>query len=243
MIKRKIKTKVNAVAGNPARWKFKLLNTPCFLLGNGPSISGQPLHLLENHFTIGINKAFKLIDPTLLMWQDIEFWYTDHKQIRKLKAIKYCRNVSDPKSKFVHFSIRSGAFKLPNNPKTLYGRGATGPLAFQLAWVLGCNPIVLLGMDCKYQGDKTDFYGKNPFHKPHTLKNCNKGLKWIRSWAGDMEEINLKQCPYTLKRNIISCSEDDVFDKHHTLEEAIELCKPNTSKESSRKYFNDLLGM
>ena len=75
-----------------------------------------------------------------------------------------------------------------------------------LKLALGCNPIVLIGMSCRYYDGKTDFYGKNPSHKPHTLRNCSRGLAWIQ------------KCK-RFGRTIINCSPSDVFEKSHTLDE------------------------
>lgn len=210
--------------GNVGLWTKKLIDVPCFILGNGPSISNEPVKRLNDYFTIGINKAYKLIDPSILMWQDIEFWYTDRKDIAKMKCLKYCRNISDPQGKFFTFKLQGGNFQMPNNTNILHGMGATGPLAFQLACVLGCNPIILLGMDCKYQGTKTNFYGKNPFHKPHTLKMCNKGLQWIKNFENE--------------KTIINCSDNSVFEDTYTLEEA--LAEINPTKISRENIYNKL---
>jgi hypothetical protein len=112
---------------------------------------------------------------------------------------------------------------MPCDALVLNGRGSTGPLAYQLACVLGCNPIVLLGYDCKYRQGKTDFWGKNRFHKPHTLKNCSRGLQWIKRVA-DSEEH---------KKEVINCSDNDVFSTRISLKEAIQKTKkkyPYTSR-------------
>jgi len=193
---------------NVRKWKNLFPNVPCFLVGNGPSISKLPIKKIENYLTIGINAAFMLFDPTILMWQDIECWYTHRIPICNTSAVKFCTRASDPHNKFYHFKLESGGYKLPHSPTMLAGHGSTGPLAFQLAWLMGCNPIVLLGMDCKYQGGKTDFYGKNPFHKPHTLSACVKGLNWIKSVDHG--------------RTIYDCSENNIFAEKFSLEETIE---------------------
>jgi hypothetical protein len=193
---------------NVRKWKNLLPNVPCFIIGNGPSISKQPLKLISNYFTIGINRSFMLFDPTILMWQDIECWYTHRTPICNTSAIKFCTRHSDPHNKFYHYKLEGGGFRLPSTPSMLNGSGSTGPLAFQLAWVLGCNPIILLGMDCRIINNKTDFYGNNPFHKSHTMSACNRGLNWIRNANHG--------------RTIYNCSESDVFaDKKCSLEETI----------------------
>ncbi|MCD6435588.1 MAG: hypothetical protein J7L15_04305, partial [Clostridiales bacterium] len=56
-------------------------------------------------------------------------------------------------------------------------------------------------------GKFTDFYGKNPMHKSHTIPACIKGLEWIKAVTGD--------------RTIINCSDNKIFDNKMTIEEAI----------------------
>ncbi len=90
----------------------------------------------------------------------------------------------------------------------LYGRGSSGTITYQFAYALGCNPIILVGMDCSKgkKDGRTDFYGNNPMHRSHTIPNCIKGLKFIRDNKRD--------------RIIINCSNNKIFPKT-TLQEVI----------------------
>lgn len=188
-------------------WHNSLVDVPAFIIGNGPSLKKQKIDILKNYFTIGINRAFYLLDPTILMWQDPEVWYSEKQRIPRLQALKYCRDKSDVQGRFYHFKLQNGFYKLPEKASALYGRGSTGPLAFQLAYVLGCNPIVLLGCDCKYKDGDTDFYGVNPCHNPRTLINCRRGLEWMKT--------------ATNSREIINCSNNDIFDEKHKLSDVL----------------------
>lgn len=192
----------------PRKWTKVLTGEPCFILGNGPSILNHNVNLLyDRYFTLGINSSYKLLDSTMLMWQDVEFFYSYRKDLTSLKSILFSRDISDPLNIAYHFTLQSGKFDLPRNASVLHGMGTSGPLAFQLAYVLGCNPIVLLGCDCKHKDEKTDFYGVNRFHKSHTMINCKRGLKW------------LKECQF--ERTIINCSENSIFKDSKTLEEVL----------------------
>lgn len=226
MIKKRVIHTSTKVSGSARVWKNALVNEPAFILGNGPSISDHPIKKLKEYFTIGINKAYKLLDTSILMWQDIEFWYSDREFIAKTQSIKYCKNTADPYSKFIRFKIMPGDFKIPANPAYLHGFGTTGALAFQLAHSLGCNPIILLGMDCKYFDGKTDFYGKNHHHKPHTLKNCTKGLRWISS---------------NTDRTIINCSLNKVFLEKNKLDDVLDSFKDKYLPKGRDHYYNQLM--
>jgi len=207
----------------PKKWTKILENEPCFILGNGPSLIDENIHVLQDkYFTIGINSSCDLFDSTLLMWQDVEFFYSKRKILPNLKSILFCRDSSDPLNLAYHFTLSNGNFILPRNASILNGRGSSGPLAFELAYVLGCNPIVLLGFDCRHRDGKTDFYGINRFHKSHTMNSCKKGLKWIRDCQFD--------------RKVINCSDNSVFPERRKLIDVLEELK-KAHVYRSRKYF------
>jgi len=215
----------------PKKWGMSLKDVPCFIIGNGPSLEKQlspnNRSILENLFTIGINRSFYKMDTTILLWQDMSLWYSERKQIAKQKSIKFCRDHADPQKKFFHFKLSGKEPKLVNNPDKLYGRGTSGVLAFELAYSLGCDPIILLGMDCQYNDGKTDFYGKNPMHNEKTLPNCVKGLEWVKNCNSG--------------RKIINCSRNNVFDSENKLDKIlVNMNKIYTRKELETKIFKNM---
>ncbi len=109
--------------------------------------------------------------------------------------------------------------------KTLYGRGSSGSIAYQFVWAMGCNPIILVGMDCKNDknGD-TDFYGINKMHRRHTLPFCKKGLKFIKKNTGG--------------RTIINCSKNSVFEERVKLKNAVKMLG---EKKYNRKELEKIL--
>jgi hypothetical protein len=182
-------------------WSERLNGVPAFILGNGPSISELDVQKLAPYFTIGINRAFHLLDPTVLIWQDISLWNTEHQHLHNLSALKVARDVADPKRLYYNFYLKGSSYEFDQMKRThvLYGRGSTGPLAIQLAVAMGCRPIILLGMDCKRGMDgRSDFYGENQYWLPHTLDCCAKGLAWVR-----------QQC----RVPIINCSDNGFWNK------------------------------
>jgi len=193
-------------------WINSLKDIPCFLIGNGPSLRKVDLSPLEDYFTIGLNRVFLKIQPTILMWQDLSLWLKEKKAVKRTKAIKFCRLGADTRGGYYYFKLIGKEHRLTRDPSNIYGRGSSGPIGFQLAHILGCDPIFLVGMDCCY-GRKglTDFYGNNPMHRNHTIPYCKLGLKWI------------KKCKHG--RRVINCSNNDIFPEKMTLEEAIDLVK------------------
>jgi len=215
-------------------WRAALKGHPAFIIGNGPSLKDISLEPLLDFFTIGINRIYRKdnFDPTILFWQDIEFWKSEKKIIPQLNAIKYARGISDPKGVGYHFQLRSGPFALPTSPHVLYGTGASGPLAFELASCMKCDPLIFLGFDCKYQDKMTNFYGVNTDHKPHTLNRGEKGLRWIKTW----DDKN--------RHKIINCSDNDILPNKMSLEDAIGFVKETCGEDclaKSRDFYVSLL--
>ena len=52
-----------------------------FILGNAPSIDKINLKVLDNYFTIGINRVFYKYDPTVLLWQDLALWVQERNNV------------------------------------------------------------------------------------------------------------------------------------------------------------------
>lgn len=173
-------------------WVDKLPDTPAFIIGNAPSLDGINLSIIENYFSIGINRAFYLIDPTILLWQDISLWNSEYHRLRNTQAIKVCRDVSDPRKVYYNFHLKGGGYRFdPTKTHILYGRGSSGPLAVQLAVSMGCRPIILLGMDCERgQDGRSDFYGENQYWREHTQNNCQGGLQFIK----DNCPVEIRSC-------------------------------------------------
>lgn len=179
-------------------WTDRLPDIPAFIIGNGPSLSFLKIKLIADYFSIGVNRAFYKLDPTILLWQDISLWNTEYQKLHNTQALKVSRDVSDPRKIYYNFHLKGGGYKFdPSTTHILYGRGSTGPLAIQLAVAMGCRPIVLLGMDCK-RGSKgeSDFYGENKHWTDATLNNCYDGLVFVK-----------EQCPV----EIYNCGDNGLW--------------------------------
>ena len=135
---------------NPKKWNGKFKDIPCFMLGNAPSLNKIDMSLLDNYLTVGINRIFYKYDPTILIWQDLALWLQEKNKVKKTKAIKYCREGSETRGGFYTFKLEGRNPKLSHNVCLLHGRGSSGSITYQFVYALGCNPIILVGMDCSY---------------------------------------------------------------------------------------------
>lgn len=209
---------------NLIQWDRRFENTPCFILATGPSLEDHDLSLLADFLTIGINRVCCVFDPVILMWQDRFLFTSARRHILNSKAIKLCRDTADRENRFNHFFLWGDDFAMSEKTSILHGWGSTGPLAFQLAYLMGCNPIILLGMDGKYNHNKTNFWGNNAAHPPDALPTFVRGLQWIKS--------------YECKRDIFNCSANDVFDTRTSLEHAIKI---SGAKPLGQSFFKSQL--
>ena len=208
-------------------WLNRLEGVPCFILGNSPSILDHDIQSLAEYFTIGINRSFRLLDSTMLFWQDIGLWKTESKTIHNLQALKVSRDVSDPRRLYYNFHLKGGFYEFDRTKSHIfYGRGSTGPIAVQMAVALGCSPLILLGMDCKIGKDgATDFYGVNSFWLPHTQDSCATGLKFIKD-----------HCPVP----IIQCGRSDLWEQR-MLSDVLKEISPKFSR-GRQSYVRQILG-
>lgn len=195
---------------------------PVFVLGNGPSIAKQNLSLLNNYFTIGINRIYFLFDPIILLWQDKEIYRDDgFNKIIHSSSVKYCSQQANCERLFESFKLKKDFYKFHMNPKILYGTGCSGGLGCQLAYAMGASSIILLGTDCCYnKKGMTNFYGKNQDHKHHTLKNFEKAMRWVK-----------KESPIP----VFNCS-DTTFWEKMSLEQAINESKPTSLSKLEWHY-------
>ena len=190
-----------------SRWKDAIKGETAFVLGNGPHLLDSDLSLIKDMFSIGTNRICRVFQPTILLWQDAELLKTDEESILLSHSIKLCRDISDTDRRFNHFSISNKQDRFGTDPSMLAMHGCSGALAVQVAAAMGANAIVLLGMDCDYSGGKTDFYGTNVDHKPHTVSCFHLAMKWVEKCCG-VPIYNCSMAPYWPYRRL-----EDVIEK------------------------------
>ncbi len=133
----------------------------CFLIGNGPSLSPDDLHLLKNEYTFGTNMVYKIFDRT--DWRPSFHCVSDSIYATKLRDELY-NNVKSPlftiektyhkmtkrtlDTTYVH-TIASERYKVKGNLFAYCMVKATVlSLAAEFAFHMGFKEIYLLGVDC-----------------------------------------------------------------------------------------------
>ena len=143
------------------RLKNKYKGKRCFLIGNGPSLNGHDLDLLQDEYTFGTNMVYKIFDQTA--WRPTFHCVSDTIYASKL-GMELSQKVKSPlfttertyrrmKTKpidtsYVH-TVQSERYKVRGNIQAYCMVKATVlSLAAEMAFHMGFTEIYLLGVDC-----------------------------------------------------------------------------------------------
>jgi len=159
-----------------------------FLCGAGPSLHSTDMTLLKDHISIAVNSGVvKAKECDYFVSDDIAIknwsYYTDLlptldciKLLYKDKLEGNCSNLSNVVL-FEHTWWYSPATKTYNMDGLKLNK--TGPIigartsmgsAVHLAYIMGCNPIVLLGNDCCLKDGKRYFWQYDGEEKTHRVR-------------------------------------------------------------------------
>lgn len=143
-----------------------------FIVGGGPSLRDFDFSRLQGELVIGINRAYERINCTVLYSMDERFfgWAAAGTfgsealaRYREFKGVKLaglfaaeipagCQAVMLSSTEALPTSLGAGLFHGNNS----------GYSALLLAYLLGANPIYLLGYDCKYEDGRSHWHGGYP---------------------------------------------------------------------------------
>jgi len=201
-------------------WKDKA----CFIVGGGPSLADFDWPLLKGKRTIGINRVYEKIDPTIIFSMDTRFlrWilegkYGEDTKERFIASRAYkvwlctytCMLPIEVFIMRVYESYSKGFRAFPLSMKDGLGHGNnSGYGALNLAACLGANPIYLLGFDMRMNKNQSHWHNGHPNPmRPHVLENFVKYFKVPAKICKEqgIEVINLcpdSALPYFPKKRI-----------------------------------------
>ncbi|NLA48214.1 MAG: DUF115 domain-containing protein [Bacteroidales bacterium] len=214
----------------------------CFLIGNGPSLNKMDLKVLNDYYTIGLNKIFLLFERTGLNIDYhvcvnrlvIEQCTKDFLKMDTPSFISYKnRNESFEKSNRIFFvgDVHSG-WKFFEDITTGISQGSTVTFtAMQIAFYMGFSRVFLIGVD-------HSFADKGTPHKAVTMKGDDvnhfdpdyfKGMKWhLPDLEGSERAYRLAKVHFEKhNRNIMDATVDGkltVFPKI-SFEDALNIAK------------------
>jgi len=142
----------------------------CFIIGGGPSLKKFNFQRLGHELTIGVNRAFEYISPSIILWLDYQTFYLDLlagefgndalKKFESTYSLKVALNISG-------YDYPPEVYSIPRAPGMILSQSLkdglvdgdnTGYAALNLAVCLGANPIYLLGFDMKGKDGKQAWF-------------------------------------------------------------------------------------
>jgi hypothetical protein len=138
----------------------------CFILGNGPSLNKIDINLIKDEVTFGANMVYKAFPQ----WRfHTKYWCIVDSMIFLNFFEEIAANLPDDMVKFVMapllYPVESEKLKncvpvnvlehphevlFSFNPSGLYSGNTATYMLLQIAAVMGCNPIYLIGVDQNY---------------------------------------------------------------------------------------------
>lgn len=145
-----------------------------FVLGAGPSLHHLNPDLIKDHITIAVNSAISKVKADYFIsddW-DVANWDYYHNisptTIRLLYGEKLKSKVNEENTILFKHKIWYDHIKKTYNPEGLIltkdanlpiiGARTSAGSAVHMAYIMGLNPIVLLGCDCCYSGGRRYFW-------------------------------------------------------------------------------------
>jgi hypothetical protein len=145
-------------------------------MGNSPALNHVDLSLLDDIFTIGVNRILRVYNPDVVLLVDVVimkqereslekhdgklFMWEGMRKHQKIAEIKFPNALYFKLSSLKEVRENTWAEKPPGPIRRV---GTTPPYALQLAVLAGCNPIGVIGVDHTAnnpgKNEKTHFYG------------------------------------------------------------------------------------
>lgn len=199
----------NIRVNNPRDYDNKHKGKRAFIVGGGPSISTilnsgfDFKEELKDEITFGINQAYHLLTPTYLVFGDHYFWKHFEKEVKKVECMKIVpdhivRNYRDDSFIFLR-RAKSPKQVVPTSlANEVSFINNTGVAALRIAYMMGCDPIYLVGIDVKITEEgKTHYHN---FYENLRQTPVNRYTQFYIEFDRTLKEMKGK-------RTIISCSD------------------------------------
>lgn len=174
----------------------------CFLVGNGPSLTGADLNLLQDEFTFGTNMVYKIFDDT--DWRPSFHCVSDTIYASKL-GLELSQKVKAPlfttertyrrmklkpiNTTYVH-TLQSERYRVRGNIQAYCMVKATVlSLAAEIAFHMGFKEIYLIGVDCTNPHTKGGHFIENYTTKEVAETDINRIKKRMQKKSLTTEQI------------------------------------------------------
>lgn len=164
-----------------------------FIIGAGPSLHFENRSLMEGHVRFAVNSAIRAVpDAEYFLSTDVGIMGWDYfdKEIKAHKGMKLFQkerlDAAVPKlpghdiffyechpDHQPHFDVKSReGYKMTYDH--IIGSRTSAGAAVHFAWIMGCDPIVLVGCDACYVRDKRYFWQFDGWKDVEPIKNDRK---------------------------------------------------------------------
>ena len=164
-----------------------------FIIGGGPSVSSIDADIfdqLSTEIVLGINKAHKIIKPTFTVVGDKWYYNNFTEEIEKLDHPVILPSNIPLRQKKDHYIVLTRkdrrSLVLPTSLESpISFRNNAGCTAFRIAYLLGLNPIYLIGIDCRIVELKTHWHNH---YTENRKPNADRLRRFYNTWVELLEE-------------------------------------------------------
>lgn len=189
----------------------------CFIIGNGPSLNKMDLSLLNDYYTIGMNKIFLIFEKTKI---DLSYLVAVNELVIE-QSIEEFKKFNIPL--FLAYNTYSPDLERSNiywlytkKPWAFYGQitegisvgGTVTFVALQLAYYLGFKRIFLIGVDHNFvqKGQPNETQTMECNDENHFHPDYFKGNKW------QLADLDASEISYKLAKRFCSLNNIEIFD-------------------------------
>jgi len=171
----------------------------CVIVGGGPSLRKFPWWLLKSHRTIGINRAGESLQCDVHFGIDRTYW--EHTAPSYGVAVWVDDGNRRPESVDVMLPAVGDLWdtKWSESLAVGLGRGGhSGYAALHLAYLLGADPIYLLGFDCRGEDGQTAWWHKGypgPKSNARVYERFAQSFEVAAKHIGDRRRVVLLNHP------------------------------------------------
>lgn len=170
----------------------------CFIIGGGPSVRDCDLSLLTGELTIGINRAYELLSPSILFGVDGNMWAwaeqgklgeESKKAFASYKGFKVWMALHKmfPPDFYLIDPDEDGGYRIGTTRRLAF-KNNSGYGAINLAAALGANPIYLLGFDMQGDGKGSQQWWHNGYPENYGENIYKRYVEEISNFAPVLKE-------------------------------------------------------
>jgi hypothetical protein len=163
-----------------------------YIIGGGASLTGFDFSKLDGKITIACNRAIQFFTPTYMVYMDDQFyeWYED--DIKAFDGLKFSHSWNKYRDNVI-FANNLGPLGLSEDFKEgLMHGGNAAFLALNLAYVMGGDPIYILGVDMCYSDERTHFHDGYPKEDTIGEKRFDHMIRAFDYASGIFDERGVK---------------------------------------------------